>query len=88
MWYHADCSLKAHVGRKLMSIEALQGLDTLRWEDMEKIKNLFGELVSKIEASGEHLNQEGLCVEHAKSGGSTCRGIHPFLPCMNLRNRM
>ena len=73
MWYHADCSLGSHVGRKLMSLDNLIGLDSLRFDDQQKIRSRFQKELDALLASGAVINQEGYQIEYAKSGGSKCR---------------
>lgn len=76
-WYHYSCFFKTNslVG----SVEDIDGFETLRWDDQQKIKERLqgSEGTGTGEASSAKktpsLIRSDLQVEYAKSGKSSCR---------------
>ncbi|KAG1667338.1 Poly [ADP-ribose] polymerase 1 [Nymphon striatum] len=79
-WYHESCFFKK---TSVKSISDIGLLDSLRWEDQEKIKSKAGSgSSSKTEESN---NLDDFKVEYAKSGKSTCRSCESAIPKGTVR---
>ena len=77
-WYHYSCFFKTN--STVGSVEDIDGFETLRWDDQQKIKERLqgsegtetGE-TSSGKKKAPSLIRSDLQVEYAKSGKSSCR---------------
>ncbi|XP_031566693.1 poly [ADP-ribose] polymerase 1-like [Actinia tenebrosa] len=86
-WFHYSCFFKKI---KPASVSDIAGVDSLRWEDQEKIKNNVGG-ATKSGAASSSTNttklkeDKDLIAEYAKSSRSSCKGCEEKIEKGELR---
>uniref|UniRef100_A0A0E0Q753 Poly [ADP-ribose] polymerase n=1 Tax=Oryza rufipogon TaxID=4529 RepID=A0A0E0Q753_ORYRU len=69
MWNHASCILSKK--NQIKSVDDVEGIDTLRWDDQEKIRNYVGS--APATASSAAAISDKCTIEVAKSARTSCR---------------
>lgn len=70
MWNHASCILNKK--NQIKCVDDVEGIDTLRWDDQEKIRNYVGASASASASSTAAISDK-CTIEVAKSARVSCR---------------
>lgn len=100
LWYHLSCAFDGPT-KSLASVDAIHGLDTLRFEDQQKIRDKFAALVKKSDVSefgrihgtlSQSISSflfstffQGLQIDYAKSNRSSCQECEKFIDKDSVR---
>ncbi|KQK20109.1 poly [ADP-ribose] polymerase 1 [Brachypodium distachyon] len=81
LWNHASCIISKK--NQIKSVDDVEGIDALRWDDQEKIRNYVGN--SSATASSKAAISDKCTIEVAQSARASCRHCSEKIAKGNVR---